>query len=171
MTAPAGGIRLMQSTRRKVIVIDNFQYIMANEFMRRTSERGVDKFIGISKNAWDILNAAASLPDDTRVYVQSHVETTARGRAKIKTIGKMLNEKITLEGRMTVDPKPSTAIWLPSIKPSIPTTPPQSSQLKRSRNAQRHPGCTRRLARQPDRRCSGRAGRRAAPIGCVTGRS
>ena len=99
---PGEIIRLLQGTRRKVIVIDDFQYVMANEFMRRTSERGFDKFTEIGKNAWDILNAAASLPDDTRVYILSHVETTDQGRTKIKTIGKMLDEKITLEGMVTI---------------------------------------------------------------------
>lgn len=99
---PAEIIRLMQATRRKAIVIDDFQYVMANEFMRRTSERGFDKFTEIGKNAWDILNAAASLDDDVRVYILSHVETTDQGRTKIKTIGKMLDEKITLEGMVTI---------------------------------------------------------------------
>ena len=95
-------ISLMQRTRRKVIVIDDFQYVMANEFMRRTDERGFDKFTEIGKNAWDILNAAAALPEDVRVYLLSHVETTESGRTKIKTIGKMLDEKITLEGMVTI---------------------------------------------------------------------
>lgn len=100
--SPAEIIHLLKGTRRKVIVIDDFQYVMANEFMRRTSERGFDKFTEIGKNAWDILNAAASLPDDTRVYILSHVETTEQGRMKIKTIGKMLDEKINLEGMVTI---------------------------------------------------------------------
>lgn len=99
---PADIIHLIQGTRRKVVVIDDFQYVMANEFMRRTSERGFDKFTEIGKNAWDILNAASSLPDDTRVYILSHVETTDQGRTKIKTIGRMLDEKITLEGMVTI---------------------------------------------------------------------
>ncbi len=95
-------ISIMERTRRKVIVIDDFQYVMANEFMRRTNERGFDKFTEIGKNAWEILGAAASLPDDVRVYVLSHVETTESGKTKIKTIGKMLDEKITLEGMVTI---------------------------------------------------------------------
>ncbi|ARP86268.1 AAA family ATPase [Bordetella genomosp. 9] len=100
--AAANIIALMQRTRRKVIVVDDFQYVMANEFMRRTDERGFDKFTEIGKNAWDILNAAASLQEDVRVYLLSHVETTESGRTKIKTIGKMLDEKITLEGMVTI---------------------------------------------------------------------
>jgi len=95
-------IGAMKKTRRKVIVIDDFQYVMANEFMRRSAERGFDKFTEIGKNAWDILTEASRLPDDVRVYILSHVETTESGRIKIKTIGKMLDEKITLEGMVTI---------------------------------------------------------------------
>lgn len=95
-------INLMTRTRRKVIVLDDFQYILANEFMRRTDETGFTKFTEIGKHAWDILTAAAQLPDDVRVYVLSHTETSETGRTKIKTIGKMLDEKITLEGMVTI---------------------------------------------------------------------
>lgn len=95
-------INLMQKTRRKIIILDDFQYVMANEFMRRANEKGFDKFTDIGKNAWDILCVASSLPDDVRVYILSHVESTETGRTKIKTIGKMLDEKITLEGMVTI---------------------------------------------------------------------
>lgn len=95
-------IKLLTKTRRKVIVVDDFQYTLANEYMRRTDETGYAKFTDIGKHAWDILTTAAGLPDDVRVYVLSHTETTDAGRTKIKTIGKMLDEKITLEGMVTI---------------------------------------------------------------------
>jgi|GEM_PF-320121 len=95
-------IRLMQGTQRRIIVIDDFQYIMANEFMRRAKEKGYEKFMDIGSNAWHILNAASSLPNDKRVYLLSHTATDEYGRTKIKTIGKMLDEKITLEGMVTI---------------------------------------------------------------------
>jgi len=83
-------------------VIDDFQYILANEFMRRTDERGFDKFTDIGKHAWDILCAASSLPDRVRVYILSHTETSESGRVKAKTIGRMLDEKITIEGMFSI---------------------------------------------------------------------
>jgi len=92
----------MKRTKRPIIVIDDFQYVMANEFMRRSAEKGFEKFTEIGRNAWDILVEAARLPDEVRVYVLSHVETTDDGRTKIKTIGKMLDEKITLEGMVSI---------------------------------------------------------------------
>ena len=95
-------INAMKKTKRKLIVIDDFQYILANEYMRRTDETGYGKFTDIGRHAWDILMAAAALPPDVRVYVLSHTESTDGGKTKIKTIGKMLDEKITLEGLVTI---------------------------------------------------------------------
>jgi len=92
----------MQGTKKKVIVIDDFQYVMANEFMRRSDERGYDKFTEIGRNAWNILCMAGALPLDVRVYLLTHTETNDAGRVKVKTIGKMLDEKITVEGMFTV---------------------------------------------------------------------
>lgn len=95
-------IAAMHKTQRPIIVIDDFQYILANEFMRRTDERGFDKFTDIGKHAWDILCAASSLPNHVRVYILSHTETSESGRVKAKTIGRMLDEKITIEGMFSI---------------------------------------------------------------------
>lgn len=96
-------IKVMRGTKRKVIVIDDFQYLLANEFMRRTEEKGFDKFTEIAKHAWEVLGVASDLPDDVRVYVLSHIEENeATGAMKMKTIGKLLDEKITLEGLVTI---------------------------------------------------------------------
>lgn len=95
-------IAAMHKTQRPIIVIDDFQYILANEFMRRTDERGFDKFTEIGKHAWDILCAASTLPDHVRVYILSHTETSESGRVKAKTIGRMLDEKITIEGMFSI---------------------------------------------------------------------
>lgn len=95
-------IEMMRKTRRPVIVIDDFQYVLANEFMRRSEERGYDKFSDIGRHAWDILTAASSLADHARVYILSHTEQTEAGRIKAKTIGKMLDDKITIEGMFSI---------------------------------------------------------------------
>lgn len=87
---------------KKIVVIDDFQYMMANEFMRRSSEKGFEKFTEIGAHAWEVFNAANALPDDVRVYILSHTEENQNGTIKIKTIGKMLDEKITPEGMFTI---------------------------------------------------------------------
>jgi RNase adaptor protein for sRNA GlmZ degradation len=87
----------------KTVIIDDFQYIMGNEFMRRAAETGWQKFTDIGQNAWNIIAQAGSLRDDLKVFVLSHAETNENtGKTKIKTIGKMLDEKICLEGMFTV---------------------------------------------------------------------
>lgn len=86
----------------KSIVVDDFQYVMANEFMRRSAERGYDKFTEIGRHAWDIANTVRSLPGDCIVYVMCHTDRDDEGNEKIKTIGKLLDEKICLEGMSTI---------------------------------------------------------------------
>lgn len=95
-------IAAMQKTRRNVIIIDDFQYMIANEFMRRTSERGYDKFTEMALHAWQVAKIASELPDDVRVYILSHTDTKDDGTIKAKTIGKLLDEKITLEGLFSI---------------------------------------------------------------------
>ncbi|ARQ46712.1 AAA family ATPase [Oxalobacter formigenes] len=96
------GMNLAVEKGRKIIVIDDFQYVMANEFMRRSQERGFDKFTEIGNHAWEIFNVAGTLPDDVRVYLLSHTQESDNGTVKLKTIGKMLDEKITPEGMFTI---------------------------------------------------------------------
>lgn len=100
-------ISAMQKTLRDVIVIDDFQYTMANEFMRRVNDKETGnaafaKYNEIARSAWDILNAAANLPPNKRVYILSHTQTDDSGKVKIKTIGKLLDEKITIEGMVSI---------------------------------------------------------------------
>jgi hypothetical protein len=95
-------INYMRRTKRPVIILDDFQYTMANEFMRRSDEKGYDKFTDIGRNAWEIMNAAAALPDHVRVYILSHTEETDAGKTKMKTLGKMLDDKVCLEGMVTI---------------------------------------------------------------------
>lgn len=86
----------------KSIVIDDFQYVMSNEFMRRSAEKGYDKFTEIARHAWDIASKVRELPDDVIVYIMCHTDRDDDGNEKIKTIGKLLDEKICLEGLSTI---------------------------------------------------------------------
>lgn len=92
----------MLKTSRKVIVIDDWQYILANEFMRRSEEKGFEKFTDIGRHAWDVVTTANNLPDDVRVYVLGHSQSDDFGKTKLKTIGKLLDEKIVIEGLFSI---------------------------------------------------------------------
>lgn len=95
-------ISAMQKTKRKVIVIDDFQYMMANEFLKRSSEKGYDKFTDMAVHVHEVLTCANNLPDDVRVYLLSHTNSGDDGVKRMKTIGKMLDEKIVPEGLFTI---------------------------------------------------------------------
>jgi len=97
----------MHRTTRPIIIIDDFQYVMANEFMRRVTDQesgngAFQKYNEIARNAWDILTTAGQLCDEKRVYILSHTSTDDFGKTKIKTIGKLLDEKIVMEGLVTI---------------------------------------------------------------------
>lgn len=90
------------ATSHKSIVVDDYQYVMANEFMRRAAERGYDKFTEIARHAWDIADCVKTLPADVIVYIMCHTDTDTEGTERLKTIGKLLDEKICLEGMSTI---------------------------------------------------------------------
>ena len=94
--------RAMNSTKKKVIVIDDAQYLMGNEFMRRATEKGYDKFTEIAQNFWELQQTISNLPNDVVVYELSHIDRDVDGNEKMKTIGKMLDEKITVEGMFSI---------------------------------------------------------------------
>lgn len=85
-------------------VIDDAQYLMANEYMRRANETGYQKFVDIGKKYWHLIVEVISqgLPEDKIVYLMSHIERDQNGNEKVKTVGKMLDEKITVEGLFTI---------------------------------------------------------------------
>lgn len=94
--------KALKEMETPVAVIDDSQYLMANEYMRRSDERGYDKFTEIAKNYWELITMVEDLQYDKVVYFLSHIERDSDGREKIKTIGKMLDEKITVEGLFTI---------------------------------------------------------------------
>lgn len=86
----------------KSIIIDDSTYLMTTEFMRTAQIKGYDKYTEIACNFYNLLQAAAALPEDKIVYFLGHVDLDANGNERFKTIGKMLDEKVTLEGWFTI---------------------------------------------------------------------
>lgn len=94
---------ILEKAKAKIIVIDDAQYLMANEFMRRAKETGFQKFTDIGQNYWNlIMTVINKLDDDVVVYFMSHIERDQEGHEKVKTIGKLLDEKITTEGLFSI---------------------------------------------------------------------
>lgn len=92
----------LQKPEVKTIIIDDAQYVMANDFMRSVAEKGYDKFNRIGADFWNIVMDAAGLRSDLNVVILQHEEIDENGRTKAKTIGRMLDDKIVLEGLFTV---------------------------------------------------------------------
>ena len=86
----------------KSIVIDDATYLMTGEYMRTAKVTGYQKFTDMALNYYTLVKNAAALPADKIVYFLGHSDIDANGNEKFKTIGKMLDEKVTLEGMFTI---------------------------------------------------------------------
>ena len=92
-------VKAIQSAKAKSIVIDDSQYLLVNEFFDRANERGYDKFTYIALHFRDLVHYINEMEEEDKiVYFLHHSETDTEGREKVKTIGKMLDEKLTVEG-------------------------------------------------------------------------
>ena len=86
----------------KSIVIDDATYLMTGEYMRTAKVTGYQKFTDLALNYYTLVKIAAALSDDKIVYFMGHSDIDNNGNEKFKTIGKLLDEKITLEGMFTI---------------------------------------------------------------------
>ena len=85
------------------IVIDDSQYLMVNAFMRRSKEKGYDKYTDIANTHWSLIDFIInSLPENMIVYLMSHTDRDQQGNEKAKTVGRMIDQYITLEGLFTI---------------------------------------------------------------------
>lgn len=87
---------------KKILVVDDFQYILSIPYMNRIKEAGWDKWNDFGANYFEIVDICSELPKDVIVYYMTHTETLDNGITTIKLIGKLLREKITIEGLFTI---------------------------------------------------------------------
>lgn len=91
----------MKNTAKPIIIIDDLQAMMTDEFFRRVNEKGYDKFNDIGFDAWSVIRMANQLGPEQRVYILAHTEEGDEGGVKMKTIGKMVQDKMTPESYFT----------------------------------------------------------------------
>ena len=90
---------VIHKSKAKSIVIDDSQYLLVNELFDRSKEKTYDKFTDMARNFRDLIHYINELEDEEKiVYFLHHSELDSDGREKVKTIGKMLDEKLTVEG-------------------------------------------------------------------------
>ena len=91
--------QLIKSSKVNAIVIDDSQYLLVNELFDRAKEKGYDKFVDMAANFRDLIHYVNELEDDNKiVYFLHHSESDGETREKAKTIGRMIDEKLVLEG-------------------------------------------------------------------------
>lgn len=106
-TANNASYKMIESTlaepKLKRYVIDDSQYLLCFEMFRKAKETGYQKFTDMALNFYNLIQFVIQrTPEDVIVYFLHHVETTAEGKMKAKTIGKMIDEKLTLEGLFSI---------------------------------------------------------------------
>lgn len=93
----------MQKSDKKSFAIDDSQYLLCFEMFSHAKETGYQKFMDIALNFYTLIKFVIDrLPDDVIVYFLHHTETDANGKLKAKTVGKMLDEKLTVEGLFSI---------------------------------------------------------------------
>ncbi len=88
----------------KTLIVDDLQYTMAFEFVDRASEKNFDKFNEMAQHMLNIFRTTFELRDDLTVVFLTHSEnvgTEIDPKYVIKTLGKLLKEKVTTEGLFT----------------------------------------------------------------------
>lgn len=88
----------------KNLIIDDFQYIMANHLLSVNAKKGsevFEKFRDIGTFVWNIVNELQSCRSDMFCYVMIHSDLKDDGTYKPKTVGKMVDNQICLEGMFT----------------------------------------------------------------------
>ena len=85
-------------------IIDDSQYLMAFELFDKAKETGYNKFTDIAVHFKQLIDTVVNTaPDDTIVYFLHHIEQSEiNGKIKAKTVGKMLDNQLTLEGLFSV---------------------------------------------------------------------
>lgn len=96
-------LKILARGKVKSYVIDDSQYLMAFEELDRVKETGYNKFTEMALNFSGLVRYIIDcLPPDVIVYFLHHVETTDQGKIKAKTVGKMIDSKLTLEGLFSI---------------------------------------------------------------------
>lgn len=81
-----------------IVVIDDANYLMSFEEMNRVQEVGYGKFTQMAQNMFKVFKAIIDKQSDQTFYIMAHAAETEDGKLRFKTTGKMLSDKVVLEG-------------------------------------------------------------------------
>jgi ABC-type dipeptide/oligopeptide/nickel transport system ATPase component len=99
--------RCLAKTTKNSVVIDDAGYLIVNMFMKGHSSAGAGNAIfgfynKVGDSFWNLIEHVKSLPDNKIVYFIMHEDKNDFGDIRPKTIGKILDEKVCLEGMFTI---------------------------------------------------------------------
>ena len=94
----------LANPNKRAYVIDDAGYLLSFEMFKRANETGYSKFTDMAKNFFDMLDFInTKLPNDIIVYITMHTEDDPEmHRVKVKTIGKMLDQNLKIEGLFSI---------------------------------------------------------------------
>lgn len=95
-------LKAIQNTNKKVIVIDDANYLITNEFMNKSTIKGFDKYNEMGNNFFNLINGIKNIDGGKTVYLIMHEDTDEEGNVKPKTIGKLLDDKVNIQGMFTI---------------------------------------------------------------------
>lgn len=95
-------LKAIASTPKKTIVIDDANYLITNEFMNKSSVKGFDKYNEMGNNFFNLINGIKNIQGGKTVYLIMHEDTDENGNVKPKTIGKLLDDKVNIQGMFTI---------------------------------------------------------------------
>ncbi len=95
--------KALKENQYKTYAIDDSQYLMVFELFSRAKETGYGKFTDIAVRFQNMLSYIVDkMPEDCIVFLLHHTEQTESGKTKAKTIGKMLDNQLTIEGLFAI---------------------------------------------------------------------
>ncbi len=96
--------KVFSDPKLKAYIIDDSQYLLVNEIFDRAKDTGYQKFTDIALHFRNLIHFVnTSMPDDCIVYFLHHSEIDGNtGRTKAKTVGKMLDNQLTVEGCFSI---------------------------------------------------------------------
>ena len=95
-------LQAFQARKRRAYVVDDANYLMQLENFAKADERGYDKFTKMAVNFERMLESAMATDEQTIVYILMHPQYDDAGNMKPKTIGKMLDNQLTIEGLVSM---------------------------------------------------------------------
>jgi hypothetical protein len=98
---------ILSKATKKTLIIDDASYLLTNQFMKNHSSAGKGNGVfslynDIGDQFWRLIEFIKAMPPEKVVVIIMHEEQSDLGQLKPKTIGKMLDEKVCVEGLFSI---------------------------------------------------------------------